>query len=231
MRFLLIKMGVSTARGSTFGAIDTLDWLIRLIAVLTPFVIGAVSIAEERRLNVHFWHLSLPPSRRTQWMVKMLVCLVLGWTLSMGFFLGVDLSQNSSPLFQGNFMDWNRSQWILVSLVTLTPIMGLLISCLASSITSGFVQAISWVFGFCLCFLLLAIPISRLRIPGDHDSNPGDWFLFFSLMPLLIMCPWLTFRNFVHAESSRSLFRFTVLRLLIAYGIVMVLTVAVFYRS
>src|SRR5712664_4834191 len=44
-----------------------------LHAILLPITIGASAVAEEERIGVRAWHLTLPVSNRSQWAVKLLV--------------------------------------------------------------------------------------------------------------------------------------------------------------
>jgi hypothetical protein len=55
---------------------------MNLICLIAPLLIGAAAIAEERRLGINTWHLTLPPSRKKQWFIKLVVCTAL--TLIVG---------------------------------------------------------------------------------------------------------------------------------------------------
>ncbi len=76
------------------------DWGAPLLVVefalylcAMPFLVGALSIAEERGWGIAEWHLSLPPSAGQQWAAKMLVTLSaslgLGLLLPGGWFFGI----------------------------------------------------------------------------------------------------------------------------------------------
>lgn len=53
-----------------------------------PIFIGAAAIAEERRLGLHHLHLTLPPIRRQQWQVKLLVSAGLALAVGVGLYAG-----------------------------------------------------------------------------------------------------------------------------------------------
>jgi ABC-type transport system involved in multi-copper enzyme maturation permease subunit len=56
--------------------------VVFVCGLIIPFTVGATTVAEERQMGVLDWHLTLPPSHRKQWFIKMTAayahCIVLG---------------------------------------------------------------------------------------------------------------------------------------------------------
>jgi ABC-type transport system involved in multi-copper enzyme maturation permease subunit len=59
--------------------------VVFICGLIIPFTVGAGIVAEERQMGVLDWHLTLPPSHRKQWLIKIAVayfhCIVLGIVL------------------------------------------------------------------------------------------------------------------------------------------------------
>ncbi len=59
--------------------------VVFICGLIIPFTVGAGVVAEERQMGVLDWHLTLPPSHRKQWLIKIAVayahCIVLGIVL------------------------------------------------------------------------------------------------------------------------------------------------------
>src|SRR5207247_10697864 len=80
--------------------------------MLMPLVIGASAFAEEQKLGVRAWHLALPVSFRTQWLIKaatpFLFAVVLGLIVPLAWLLSASPLCPSIPplgieLFMGTF--------------------------------------------------------------------------------------------------------------------------------
>jgi hypothetical protein len=58
-----------------------------ILVVAVPALAGIITVAEERHLGLHDWHLTLPQSARRQWIIKLgagfLVNLLVGLTLAI----------------------------------------------------------------------------------------------------------------------------------------------------
>lgn len=78
--------GFSTTWGGLLVTFGSFVLMGVLIAVL-PIMIGAATVAEERKIEVLDWQLSLPVSRRLQWGVKATVAL--GMSLVLGLLASV----------------------------------------------------------------------------------------------------------------------------------------------
>jgi len=79
--------------------------------ILLPFIVGALSVAEERAWGVAEWHLTLPPSVRKQWSAKLLsallITLVLGWLLPIGVFVATEGLFGNPGVENGQLLaDW-----------------------------------------------------------------------------------------------------------------------------
>jgi ABC-type Na+ efflux pump permease subunit len=88
-------VGVWHVRPSVGGEIMLIPVIFLCLAI--PVTVGIISTAEERRLGVHEWQLTLPVSAARQWTVKVLATLgvnallglllplALAWLASLGF--------------------------------------------------------------------------------------------------------------------------------------------------
>jgi hypothetical protein len=77
----LAVLGLKWARPG-INADYFLPWLFIYIS-MAAITIGAVSVAEERHLGLHDWHLTLPPSRLKQWLIKILVTFACSLVLAV----------------------------------------------------------------------------------------------------------------------------------------------------
>jgi hypothetical protein len=59
--------------------------VVFICGLIIPITVGATTVAEERQMGVLDWHLTLPPSHRKQWLLKIVIayahCIVLGIVL------------------------------------------------------------------------------------------------------------------------------------------------------
>ena len=74
-------VGVWRVRPTVGGEIMLIPVIFLCLAI--PVMVGIVSTAEERRLGVHEWHLTLPVSARRLWTVKLLVALGVNAVLGL----------------------------------------------------------------------------------------------------------------------------------------------------
>lgn len=65
--------------------------VVFICGLIIPITVGATTVAEERQMGVLDWHLTLPPSHRKQWLLKIVVayahCLVLGIVIPLAISL------------------------------------------------------------------------------------------------------------------------------------------------
>src|SRR5262245_37585787 len=67
--------GFSTTYGDMISLLGG-SVVVGILVIVLPVMIGAVAVAEERKIEVLDWHFSLPVSRRKQWTAKVLVAVL-----------------------------------------------------------------------------------------------------------------------------------------------------------
>ena len=100
-------------------------WIIAfsINLLLTPFLAGAMAVAEEKNWGVAEWQMMLPPSARKQWFAKMLIALTT--SLILGVFLPLSLGAIGQTLF-GNptqiLVPWMALPWVTFGNLFLTSL-------------------------------------------------------------------------------------------------------------
>jgi hypothetical protein len=99
--FAVAVLSVSRAPDAQAGVVKNLIFVYGLVA---PAAVGAATVATERGLGLLEWHLTLPPSVRTQWVVKSAVAFGIG--LGLGFLLPWALVQTLAWLTPAAGIGW-----------------------------------------------------------------------------------------------------------------------------
>src|ERR1700722_4880222 len=191
-------------------------------SMLIPIISGGVCVADERNWGMLGWHLSLPPSRKQQWLgkicVAMTISLVLGLFLPIGFFyfckllfhFPYDLFTNpDSPLRPDN-----QPGCLDLFLVYLTlPALAIYTSSLVTSTLRAVMASVGLVLAGCAALPLAEIAgrqlaeataIFRSMIHSSHggitvfssDFIDLGYVLAFLLIALLAVLLFLSFINF-----------------------------------
>ena len=229
---ILLRTFHHFAKDSAGEMLTVIFWMLWLVM---PVVIGAMAVAEERRLGVMEGQLCLPVSRRIQFVIKGVVTLFLGIFLggampvlveTAGAGLGANSifgrelfpSQDNVYLFQlglGAFVAWLA-----------------LVSFFASTLAKTFLQAI----GFAIVtFIGWAMLISGFAV--GHRLFYSS-FSTNSILPLVISIPtiivtllWLAYLNFKNFRDGWTLWRRNILAVAGALVFIAVSSAAIYNRA
>jgi hypothetical protein len=163
-------------RDSAGEILTKIFWMLWLVL---PVIIGAMSIAEERRLGVMEGQLCLPASRRIQFAVKSFV------TCFLAIFLGgvmpclLEMSGTGS-LIQSESMLGG----VLLGIIGLSVWLSL-VSFFASSLARNFLQAVGFAIGTFIVSAMIIPAVAHWRMLF-FDSLPVN-----TILPLLIATPTL----------------------------------------
>jgi ABC-type transport system involved in multi-copper enzyme maturation permease subunit len=204
-------------RNSLMAALSEFFWTFWLAM---PLVIGCMAVAEERKLGVMDGQFCQPVSRRLQFIIKYIPALLMG--VFLGGILPVLLETAAARLgvpgdaFKGNGHGDFMSALLEVYLAMISLSAGLaLVGIFASSLAKNFLQALS----IAIVSVVLAFFFFTFLNEPHHSQTNGGIIQFGagiwgSLLPaliglpvILILIPWLTYRNFSHFTESRRLWR------------------------
>jgi len=181
-------------RDSAGEILTTIAWMLWLVM---PVIVGAMAIAEERRLGVMEGQLCLPASRRGQFVIKGLL------TLFLGVFLGGAmpwLVEMAGGGFRMGHMSKDDNLTIMLGLFGLSLWLSL-VSFFASSMARNFLQAVG--------FALATFMFSSLVFPAFTNGRMiyFDSIPLHSILPLVIAGPTLAITLFGLAYWNYKNFR------------------------
>ena len=149
-----------------------------------PISIGACAVALERENGVVGWQHSLPFSRRTQWAIKVLVCLALTGVFSCAIGVNLDRALFSSlELTDGPRRIERATHWFGILALgatiaglyasslarsTLPALVGGIVLCAFTSFAVGFGVELGWGDPIAAGASALA-PVGGLRPPWESD--------------------------------------------------------------
>jgi hypothetical protein len=219
-------------RGQFLGMVVDLWWVLWLAL---PLMIGAASIAEERRLETHQSQLCLPVKRRTQTLVKSGVALVLG--VLLGALVPALLEGVGARLGAMNrILELHRGDLAVSFLRFLWP-MGLvsawitLVSLYVSAITRHTLQAIGAAvpIGVALTALTFwAIALELRDNVGDRSTALIGWI---GVPILLVTLLFLTFHAAKRLRVGRDLWWRHALGFVFTIAFIVLITAAVHDRA
>jgi ABC-type transport system involved in multi-copper enzyme maturation permease subunit len=146
---LVLHLGVIALRthhkftkDSAGEILTSVFWMLWLVL---PVIVGAMAVAEERRLGVMEGQLCLPVSRRVQFALKIICALSLG--ILLGGVLPMLLEKMAVRFGAGNPMfgpaaDMGKFAYIFELLIIGLAAWLALVSCYASSLAQNFLQAV-----------------------------------------------------------------------------------------
>ena len=121
--------------------------LLVIYVIIAAITIGAISVAEERHLGLHDWHLTLPPSRLKQWLIKMLVTfacsLVLAVLLPVALLCAAQLRIDA-------FLNFSSMPLFVVFALLVFPLTVTATAIYASSISDNTLRAVLVGLGLCV---------------------------------------------------------------------------------
>ena len=192
-------------------------WMLWL---LMPLLIGAVAIAEERRLGIHEAQLCLSVSRRTQLFVKFSVALVLSLLLGGAMPLLLEGVKELDPFY---------AVFIAVAVIFFP-------SFYSSSAVRTTLQAIGLAILLGLAIILFeAVGAYNIIKIGNYSSSTqlGLALLNLYLGPpiLLLALGWLTLWNFERLHENRQRWRRNLLTVLAAFASIFILINGIYFRA
>lgn len=211
------------AKDSAGDILTSIFWILWLVL---PVIIGAMAVAEERRMGVMEGQLCLPVSRRLQFAIKSLLALFLG-TLLGGVLPMLLESLGNSQIFK----EADTLRFFQLSMIGLAAYLAL-VSLFASSLANNFLQAI----GFAIATFIGLVMIVPAFAKG--------WMFFFeslsvgSILSLIIAVPTLaatllllTYLNFKNFRDGLRLWRRSLLVVAGAMVFVMASSTAIYNRA
>jgi alpha-tubulin suppressor-like RCC1 family protein len=213
-----------------------------LLWVMLPFLVGAGTIAEERRLGILEWQQSLPMSRRRQFLAKLLpactlsvlLAAVLPWLIDALIYTSTGqsltgMTEKVREATAGRALA--LALWATLGLPALACVLATVVGVFASSLVRNLLHAISVVFvlivaGWGLVGLFLLTYENHWIQPG-----PGALLAFVGLPILLVGLGWLAYRNYCQAVPGARLWRRNLAVLGAMSAVVFGLTAALFART
>jgi ABC-type transport system involved in multi-copper enzyme maturation permease subunit len=241
---LLLHIGVIVlrshhkfAKDSAGEVLTAIFWMLWLVL---PVVIGAMAVAEERRLGVMEGQLCLPVSRRVQFGIKALLTLFLGTFLGgvMPMLLeGLAIRFGAlNPVFTPEAHTEEFGVLLFqLSIVAFSAWLAL-VSFFASTLARSFLQAVGYgIATFIGCMLLIPVfnsvhifflyHIFLYHVPGQ------------SILPVVVTVPtlivtlfWLAYLNFKNFRAGWPLWRRSLLGFAGAFVFIVVTTAALYNR-
>jgi hypothetical protein len=195
------------------------------IWLLVPLLVGAQSVAEERKLGTWADHLCLPVSSRVQFAVKLFFVLIIGGLLSPVLLRTVEAIGTAMGAGSGVGMFGSTSGHIVV--FCSLSLIGFYASTLARSLVQALAIAVFTIIGLGVLGEIFANPVEILgvRVWRGRLINYVAW-------PTLVMTfLWLTQRNFRRASESWGMWRRNALALAAALAGIVAVTTTVYHRA
>jgi len=230
--FFLRGLYVNSHRSSIADVASECFWMFWLVLSL---VIGCTAVAEERKLGVMDGQFCLPVSRRRQYWTKLAV------TLAGGVLLG-----GAMPLLLETLAGWlgfpsetfknMEVPGLLLAVAAGVTAVGFAASTLARNFLQALSIAIVFVVIGCLGFNFLATFVRLLDMYQQgfelFGLIPDSWglILLFALPVLVVLLPWLAWRNYNYFQESARLWRRNLVVLLGALAFVLAGSATVYQR-
>jgi hypothetical protein len=189
--------------------------------LLAPIIIGSVCFADERSIGVWEWHLTLPPARSKQWLIKIatvyVLCLVLGFILP----ICVELAYRGLGLLELEATSSNLLQTVFFGLFTLGITV---VAIYSSSLSQSSIKAILTTLGLATLGLFsfgatirnfelheLGQPVRTSMQALLEVAQLTDYAVLLALAHLLLillatigLIHWLSWRNFQQLSPSTT---------------------------
>jgi hypothetical protein len=237
---LVLHIGVIVLRKYHHFAIDSAGEVLTVIFwtlwLVLPVVIGAMAVAEERRLGVMECQLCLPVSRRIQFAIKGFFTLLLGTFLggvmpmlleniAVGF--GAHNPMFTPEVYTGKF-------GVLLFQLGIVAFAGwlALVSFFASTLAKSFLQAVGLgIATFIGCMLLIPVFTNNRMIFFDSISVHSFLPIVIAIPTLIVTLLWLAYLNFKNFRDGWPLWRRNLLGLIGAFVFIVLTTTALYNRA
>ena len=185
---LVLRAHHKFAKDSAGEILTSIFWILWLVL---PVMIGAMSVAEERRLGVMESQLCLPVSRRVQFVIKGFLALSLGMFLGGVVPICLEMA-GTGGIVQGA----SATGGLLIGIVALAAWLAL-VSFFASSLAKNFLQAI----GYAIATFIISALFGSALINGRMfflDYIPAHSFLpvIIAVPTIIVTLLWLAYLNF-----------------------------------
>ena len=225
---IVLRMHHKFARDSAGEILTSIFWMLWLVL---PVIIGAMAVAEERRLGVMESQLCLPVSRRVQFVIKGFPALLLGTLLGGVLPMLLEAFGGMNMAFKSvDHSEASRIVTLQIFIVALSAWLAL-VSFFASSLARNFLQAV----GFAIATFVGTVLLGSALIDGRMfflDSIPAH-----SVLPVIIAVPttivallWLAYLNFKNFRDGWPLGRRNLLGWAGAVAFIVVSSAALYNR-
>jgi hypothetical protein len=194
-----------------------------MLWALLPFLIGAASIVEERRLGLLEWQQSLPISRPRQYVVKLLVAC--GVSLILAALLPWLLEQTGVVWTLTTPLERTAFEWkMLLPLAVAVPL-ATLVGVFASSVTRNLLHALTLTVGL--------VAVSWLLVAGFALAfSPVLPLVAIIGLPVSFVVLWvLAFRNYCETALGVRLWLMNLGVLLAMFGVVFATSMGLYLRK
>jgi hypothetical protein len=210
------------ARESAGAVLTSIFWILWLVL---PVIIGALAVAEERRLGMMDGQLCLPVSRRVQFVIKGFLTLLLGTLLGGVLPMLLEMA-GAGGIMRGVSTPGD----ILLGIIALAAWLAL-VSFFASSLAKNFLQAI----GFAIAAFIGTVMLGSALINGRMfflDSIPVHSFLpvVIAIPTVILALLWLAYLNFKNFREGWPLWRRNLLGLAGTAAFIVVMSAALYHR-
>jgi len=230
--FFLRGLYVNAHRSSIADVASECFWMFWLVLAL---VIGCTAVAEERKLGVMDGQFCLPVSRSRQFWTKLAVTLAGGVLLGGAMPLLLETLAGRLGFPTETFKSMEHPELLLLAAIGVTAV-----GFAASTLARNFLQALSIAIVFIVFACLGTTFITTFARQFDMYQQrfvlfgliPDSWglFLLFALPVLVLLLPWLVWRNYNYFQESARLWRRNILVLLGALAFVLAGSATVYQR-
>ena len=231
--FFLRGLYVNSHRSSIADVASECFWILWLVL---PLVIGCTAVAEERKLGVMDGQFCLPVGRRLQFWTKLAVTLVVGVILGGVMPLLLETLAGRLGFPSETFKNMEHPPGLLLVLAAGVAAVGFAASTLARNFLQALSIAIVLIVAACLGTTFLITFAQQLDMYQQRfvlfGLIPDSWglFILFSLPVLVVLLPWLVWRNYNFFQESARLWRRNVVVILGSLACVLAGSAALYQR-